>query len=171
MNTEVNPYAATQVDLEQSVGDELELAGRGTRLAAVILDGLIGGALVIPAVIVFAISAAAGGGSQLAASAGSIAAFSFTGIALLALTVYNFVLIHRGGQTIGKKILKIRIVRTDGSRCGIRRFVFIRHLPVALLGAIPFIGAIISLLDPLLIFRQSRRCLHDEIAGTIVIKA
>jgi len=36
---------------------------------------------------------------------------------------------------------------------------------------VPGIGQIYSIVDALLIFRQSRKCLHDNIADTIVVKA
>jgi uncharacterized RDD family membrane protein YckC len=40
---------------------------------------------------------------------------------------------------------------------------------VSLLGAIPYVGWLVSLVDPLLIFGKDRRCLHDLIADTIVV--
>ena len=36
---------------------------------------------------------------------------------------------------------------------------------------VPFVGGLVSLVDALLIFRDDRRCLHDEIADTIVVTA
>jgi uncharacterized RDD family membrane protein YckC len=68
-------------------------------------------------------------------------------------------------------MLGIRVVRRDGSHCGLARIFFARYLPVTLLGAVPFVGGLVSLVDALLIFRDDRRCLHDEIADTIVVKA
>ena len=70
---------------------------------------------------------------------------------------------------ICKRALDIAIVRTDGSRMGLLRYIFIRVLPVGLLGAIPYVGWLVSLIDPLLIFGKDRRCLHDLIADTIVV--
>ena len=45
-----------------------------------------------------------------------------------------------------------------------------RNLLVQLIGAIPIAGGFINLVGILMIFRSSRRCLHDELAGTKVIK-
>ena len=84
--------------------------------------------------------------------------------------VVNGVLLHKYGQTIAKRMFKIKIVRSDGSRCGLTRVIFARWLPVSLLGAIPYIGIIVSLVNPLLIFRDDYRCLHDHIADTVVVK-
>ena len=36
---------------------------------------------------------------------------------------------------------------------------------------VPFIGGVYALVDCLLIFRASHKCLHDNIADTIVVKA
>lgn len=48
---------------------------------------------------------------------------------------------------------------------------FIRRYVLNLfLSDIPFIGGFMPLIDVLLIFRKSRKCLHDDLAGTIVVK-
>ncbi|TJZ79099.1 RDD family protein [Chitiniphilus eburneus] len=167
---ETNPYAATTVDLQQNASDDLELAGRGTRLGAVLLDGLFGTIAGIP-LIAAAIATPAMFQAGVSPGAGLMVGIVIGSLLLLAFVIYNFVLVHRNGQTLGKKVLGIKIVRQDGSRCGLRRYVFIRYLPIALLSMIPLVGVIVSLLDPLLIFRESRHCLHDDIAGTIVVRA
>ena len=81
-------------------------------------------------------------------------------------------LVHRNGQTIGKKMLGIKVVRTDGSRATVARIFWMRNVPFLLLGAIPlYIGDLFTLADSLLIFRASNQCLHDQFADTIVINA
>ena len=74
------------------------------------------------------------------------------------------------GQTLGKKAVGIRVLRSDTSHCELWRIVLLRFLPLALLGAIPKIGVGISLIDALMIFGSERRCLHDLIADTIVVE-
>ena len=48
--------------------------------------------------------------------------------------------------------------------------IFKRMLPVSIASAIPIIGSFLVLIDTLMIFRSDRRCLHDLIAHTQVLK-
>lgn len=170
----VNPYAAPAARVQDVGNDEqLELADRGTRLGAAILDGLV----MFGPIMVLSIGAAIALPAYQKAADGKpdASVLGVIGLLLFALVmgvfIVNMVLLHRHGQTIAKRWLNIRIVRTDGSRCGLLRVIFARALPVGLLGAIPMIGWLISLLDSLLIFREDYRCLHDHFADTIVVKA
>ena len=43
--------------------------------------------------------------------------------------------------------------------------------PIAVIGAVPLIGPFLSLLNVALIFRENRRCLHDDFADTAVVIA
>ncbi|MDZ4814113.1 MAG: RDD family protein [Pseudomonadota bacterium] len=165
---ELNPYAAPAARVDDYYADQLVLADRLTRLLAVIVDFAImaaiigiGAAIVLPEV-------------QKDAQAQQATMIGFTAVivvALLALMIVNLVLLHRYGQTIGKRVFSIKVVRLDGSHCSLLRYIFARWLPVGLLGAIPLLGPVISLVDSLMIFRNDQRCMHDLIADTIVVKA
>ena len=93
------------------------------------------------------------------------------GLLLVGYFIYSAVLVYRYGQTFGKRVMGIRVVRMDGARVAFARFIFIRWLPVTLLGLVPLLRYFIGLLDSLLIFRASSRCLHDDIADTQVVTA
>jgi len=150
-------------------GLEERKAGRGRRLGAVLLDGLFSLVWCIPLIIG---AVMADGVKTHQRSEVPMVLMMVLGLVLaLALLVVNCVLLHRYGQTLGKRCLGIAVVRTDGSRCGLLRYIFARVLPVGVLGAIPAVGGFISLVDALLIFNRERRCLHDMIADTIVIHA
>ena len=73
----------------------------------------------------------------------------------------------RNSQSIAKKWLQIKVVRADGSRVSLGRLILLRNVVVWILSLIPMFGII----DVLFIFGESRQCLHDRIADTIVIKA
>ncbi|NPB09543.1 MAG: RDD family protein [Thermodesulfobacteria bacterium] len=81
----------------------------------------------------------------------------------------NGYFLAKDGQTVAKKLLGMRIVGLDGRLLPFPRLFIYRYLFLGLLGLIPFFGTFIGLLDALFIFRKDRRCLHDHLAGTIVI--
>ena len=70
-------------------------------------------------------------------------------------------------QTIAKKWLSIKVVRADGSRATLGRIFLLRNFLNIALSLIPLYGII----DSLFIFSESRQCLHDKIADTIVVNA
>lgn len=167
--TDFNPYEApTSVVEDPSVGEYQELADRGSRLAAKILDGLIGiGGIGIMAAIMIPVALAQNDREKSLV----IVAVSL-GIALtLGVLVWNLVWLHRYGQTIGKRIVKIRIVRSDGDRASLGRILGLRIILVSILESIPFLGGLFSLVNVCFIFRDDRRCIHDLMADTVVVKA
>ncbi len=82
----------------------------------------------------------------------------------------NGYLLARDGQTVAKRLLKMRIVDLEGKLLPFPRLFIYRYLFLGLLGLIPFFGGLLGLVDALFIFRSDRRCLHDHLAGTIVIE-
>src|SRR6476620_7441012 len=126
----VNPYAAPASrvsDVSDSTA-EMTLADRGTRLGAVILDGFIFG---IPIGIFVGISIAVAANTRTGASMSPLlmGLIVLSLIAVVGLIVLDLVWLYRYGQTIAKRWLGIKIVRTDGSRCGLARIIFLRILP------------------------------------------
>ena len=87
----------------------------------------------------------------------------------LFLLIQAWPLVTRG-QTIGKLLFKLRIVRTDGSKVDPLRMLGLRYGVGALTGVVSGVSMIYGIIDGLLIFRESRQCLHDTIADTKVIK-
>jgi uncharacterized RDD family membrane protein YckC len=68
------------------------------------------------------------------------------------------------GQTVGDKILNLRVIRTDGSDLSIVQ-AFIRYVGLFISFIVIFIGVIWVAFDP------NKQGWHDKIAGTYVIKA
>lgn len=85
------------------------------------------------------------------------------------LQVLQWTLLTLSGQTIGKKILMIRVVTDHGELPGFIRAVLIREWAHHLLCMVPWVGPWFRFLDPLFIFTDSRKCLHDYLAGTRVV--
>ncbi len=94
-------------------------------------------------------------------------------IAILTTIFYcaiNIKFVLESGQTLGKKALKIKVVTLNGDlplpEQFARRYGFTLLLPM-----IPIVGFWIDLSDAVRIFWSDRRCLHDLVAGTMVVKA
>ncbi|KAF0813261.1 hypothetical protein IGB42_02189 [Andreprevotia sp. IGB-42] len=167
MNAPQNPYSPTRVDLEASPPGVLQLATRGTRLGAAIIDGLISLAFVFPYMWFSGTFEAAMRGQQMSFT--SVLAMGGAGFAFF-LLVHGY-LLYRSGQTIGKKLLNIAIVTLEGNKPDFLPLVAKRYLPIQLASMIPFVGSFPPMIDVLFIFREDRRCVHDLIAGTRVINA
>ena len=155
------------------------LADPGNRFAARLLDGLV----LLPVFIVVAAVALA----LVAPHAGPIfpksnpdpnasvptpgfvwlylavaGAGLFSGVFFL---VYEVVATVRYGRTLGKRWMKIRPVTLDGHALGWGR-AFGRAALQWLAGFLSWLG----LLDPLwCLWDADRQCLHDKIAGTLVV--
>lgn len=171
MNAEAqqNPYAPPMAEVSDVVSDQpLEHASRGIRFGAAMLDGVIWFVTSIPMVV----SAIASGGwlaDPMAMFSG--VGFMLTVAAWIAVAVITIVFVHRNGQTIAKKLLGIKVVRSDGSRASLGRIFWLRNVVNGIPQVIPFIGYVYVLADHLFIFGDKRQCLHDKIADTIVVTA
>jgi uncharacterized RDD family membrane protein YckC len=163
-----NPYAPPKGEVRDVAEYGGEPADRFIRLAAAILDGIVVGCMVyLPLIVVMV-----GAGqledppteqNDLVLALGA-ALMLAGGIAWIWLTI---LFVARNGQTIAKKIVGIKVVRSDGSPASLGRIFWLRNVVNGLLGIIPFYG----LIDILFIFGMQRQCLHDKIADTIVVKA
>jgi uncharacterized RDD family membrane protein YckC len=166
---------------DMAENDDAERATRGSRFGAKFIDGLCWTVPFIPSYLTAwptIISGAQAAGHSSMGVIGVWALLAGTGISfyigaliILALIVVNSVLVNRNGQTIGKKALGIKIVRTDGSRATLARIFWLRYVVTTLLSLIPAFGSLFVLVDILFIFGKPQRCIHDYIADTIVVKA
>jgi uncharacterized RDD family membrane protein YckC len=142
-----------------------ELASRSSRLGAAVIDGLLA------ATLAFSIGLLSG------VNLWTEDEISWRGFLVYLLAFLVFALIQgwplvQRGQTLGKMVMQIRIVRADGSRAGIGRMLGVRLALFWALGLlVPMFGMLLVLLDLVLILRASRRCLHDLVADTVVVKA
>lgn len=145
------------------------LASKGARLLARVLDPLIGAVFVLVA-----------------------RAFGFESIGFALWTAVYLYFFACESQTPGKALVGIRIARLDGRPAGFFRCVVLREFALPLLclfGALvtehaspgtlgqldePTITALVvaaAVLSIVPILGVGRRCLHDYLAGTIVVKA
>ena len=138
-----------------------EPASRGSRLLAAMLDGVATMLVVIP--VMYSI----GLFERADDFGGQVTAFLLGFISVIIIHGY---LLHTRGQSIGKAIVGIQIVGLDGRRVSLAQIIFRRYLPIQLASLIPGVGSVLTLLDTVWIFREDRRCIHDHLAGTMVVK-
>lgn len=142
----------------------MELAGRLDRLWAAIIDRLL---FVVPMLIPTIIFSGMlkGQGSY---GGGLVAVFTLLIAAVLGVQIW---LLTTKGQTVGKKVMGLSIVKvSDMTNGGFVTNVLMRGAIGWVITAVPVLGVLYGLADPLSIFRDDRRCIHDHIAGTCVIK-
>lgn len=164
-----NPYSPPSLENDPSpLGPpaSLPLATLGQRFAASLLDSLIVyGPLILIAVFVpFPFL------NGLVESEDFLSEAIFAGIAFLLFLIVNLYLIRNHDQTIGKLALGIKVTDLNGGSPSTACQAGLRYSFYHLVTAIPVIGGLLSLINVLLIFDRSRRCLHDLIAGTRVVK-
>jgi uncharacterized RDD family membrane protein YckC len=167
--TQQNPYAPPQAEVGdiEDADASVEQAGRGIRLGAAVLDTIIVFAVMLPMLLSAGIAELVADPAAVIMGASGLISI-VASVALIAVTI---VLVKRNGQTIGKKLVGIKVVRSDGSRASLGRIFWLRNIVNAIPAAIPFVGSLYQLVDHLFIFGDKRQCVHDKIADTIVVKA
>ncbi len=158
--------AYINIDTPENVAFNYEVAGLGSRFMAALVDSLIIGLAIslLYTIVMLSMRLMMGGGTDIAAS------FNW-GVAFLAImsfvVLWGYYVIFEAvwnGQTIGKRWVKLQVVRSDGTPITLTESI-IRNI-VRLVDFLPFsygIGVIAMFADP-----QSRR-LGDMAAGTLVI--
>jgi len=173
---ETNPYAAPNAVVDDAVAfgaDELEArkASRGQRLAGALIDG----ALTLICLAPFFMEGYNGYMTRVRGSfVPGATRYTYMGasVVLFAILIaFNCVLLNRNGQSIGKRMVGTKIVYKNGSRIRLSNIILARVVPVTVFGFIPLVVRFINLVDALMIFGREKRCLHDLIADTIVIRA
>jgi uncharacterized RDD family membrane protein YckC len=162
-----NPYAAPATAPGEPVSDSDptgRLSSRWRRLGGSMIDGIAAGAL-IWSILYF--------GFNITFT--DVATFSLPQQILLGLSgipgflLLHGYLLHQHGQTLGKRLLGMRIIALDGSRRSLGHLILRRYVPLWIVAVIPWVGNWIAMVDSLFIFRADKRCVHDLIAGTKVV--
>lgn len=150
----------TYRDASLATDDRSPIADPGSRAAAALIDTMIP---MLPVLVALPLGVAFGSGAVVQAGMKSVLV-----AALVVLTV-NVVLLARSGQTIGKRALGLRILRSNGERASLGRVFFTRSVLATALSMVPLIGWLFALGDLLAVFSADRRTLHDRLADTIVV--
>ena len=166
---DTNPYQAPEAPVQSPAGGEL--ADRGIRLVAVLIDALIGLVVATPIMWLGGYWTAVIEAAQRGQQVGFGLQLLWMGIGVLIFIAIHWWPLQQGGQTWGKRVMGIRIVTLDGRQVTAVRAIFARYLPLQVVGGVPCLGALAALGSVCMIFRQDRRCGHDFVAGTRVVRA
>ena len=165
---ELNPYQAPRASISRR---DDEPAERIERLAAVLIDGVLNLIVVAPVAWIGGywqrVTDSARAGEQLPI----LYVTMWAAIGFVIFIAMQGVPLSRTGQTWGKRVMRIRIAAMDGSVPPLGRLLALRYAPVNFVGVIPVVGALAVLVDSMMVFRHDRRCAHDLIAGTRVVRA
>lgn len=166
--TAQNPYAPPESDpLRANIASAPgELASRGSRLAATLIDTLVILAAVVPLMVGYGVYA-----NVLAdATMRDAVTYGAQVGGLVVFLVVNVPLWVRRAQSVGKIVMGIRIVDEDGNQASLSTILYKRTLPLWVASWIPVLGSIVGLVDSLAILGKDRLCLHDRIAKTRVVR-
>lgn len=150
-------------------------AGVGKRILAHIIDGFIIGLGAIPGFILMFIgiglaASTADSRGQLSgdAAAGALGimalAYGVIFLGVIALWLYNCYLLGRDGATIGKRLMKVKVLDAQGQPLGFGK-AFLREIVKQALGGFCFILLLWPLWD------EQKQGLQDKMFGTHVFDA
>jgi uncharacterized RDD family membrane protein YckC len=143
---------ATNGEAEQTSS----LAPRLKRLWAALVDLMVLGLAMSPGIVLTAVGDSRRGDT-------------FANVGGLGAILLQWSLICQTGQSFGKRMFGLRIVKTNGQPVDKVSGVALRTYWLVALFEWKY-SLIICVVDVLLIFGRSRRCLHDITAGTKVIE-
>lgn len=158
--------AETMRDLRAGVPTGyLELATLGSRFAALLLDFIIVYTPLTLIMVAFMIPTFALAASDVAPDPTPIffilqMTLGFGSIAVWIL--YEGLMLERSGQTLGKKVLKIKVVTPEGHAIT-RKQAFLRA------GIRQLFYMFCFIVDYVTVFGQDRTCIHDQAAKTRVV--
>jgi uncharacterized RDD family membrane protein YckC len=159
--------------MSRKAGSGPYLAGRLRRLAATSIDAILVPSLTLVLVMIAGVVEDA---EDYTNNWWMLWVFLLAVASYLILNGYG---LWRRGQTLGKKLMGITIVAADGGDDGqhsstpapLWKLICLRALffPLLFMTVIPWFAAL-PIIDQLFIFGKSRRCLHDLVSGTVVVR-
>jgi uncharacterized RDD family membrane protein YckC len=156
-----NPYQAPAAYGYTAPQYRDRLASRGKRFVGALVDSLF---LMLGAAPGFVLVIATADGNE---ELSMLAVAAMLG-GMLIVGIVNWVMITNSGQSIGKRLLGMQIIKIDtGELPGFVHGVLLRSWVPALINQA---CNLFGLIDALWIFGEERRCLHDLIAQTVVIE-
>jgi len=163
-----NPYLPPEAKLSDIHPAHVEgqAATLRQRFVAALIDGVLSIALVFPLMAAFGMFEYTKHGNTPTL----LQTLEMSALGFLVFVLVHGYLLMRNGQTIGKKIVGIRITSLDDRVPPLPKLLFARYLPISVATLVPVAGNFLPFVDSLFVFRSDRRCIHDLIAGTKVVQ-
>ncbi|MEV0604368.1 RDD family protein [Streptomyces sp. NPDC050315] len=142
------------------------LAGRGRRLLARIIDGILIG-VPVGVIMWFVV----GGVDYPGTADDSGEQTVVSGVTMLAYLIYEGLMLTTRGQTVGKMAMKIRVAMLENGAIPTARAGWVRAAVYTLPEIIPCCGPIFWLVNVLWCTwdKPYQQCLHDKAARTVVV--
>jgi len=153
------------------------LPSRWVRLAAAFIDGILKSLCWLPASVatwhLLAEQIQSGQEPSFTTMMHFVQASIFRAVPLLlVLAVVQCALLATRGQSVGKLVCGLRVVRFgDAASAGFVHAVLLRGFIPTVIEQIPILGGLFWIVDACFIFGDEKRCVHDFIADTKVVKA
>lgn len=165
-----NPYAPPKADPEvlHLVPGPMQLASLGDRFLGALIDGGIGIAIFLVQLPFLYFAGILTSLEQF----GNLGLWEDAVLSLVYFVIYVAIqwrFWKKTGQSIGKRFARTRIATLDGRKPDMS-VIARREGFVFLLSLIPLYGAYLAIVEILFVFRKDRRCIHDFIGGTQVVK-
>ena len=138
---------------------------RGARFVANLIDSAVVSLPAVGCLLVFVVFSVSRGNEK----PDELAALLLMGGMFLGVAIglgVQIVMQLRYAQSVGKRMMKLKVVRSDGSPVELWRIILLRN--VALQVAAQLCG-FVGIIDALMIFGDEMRCLHDLVADTVVV--
>ncbi len=176
------PYGAAPYAGAAPSGLEANLASRGLRLVARIIDGILVG--IVASIVGFPFLGRAMSGLQdiidsaeAGVSSPDTGSFTrpliaFSLVAAVISAAYHVSLIATRGATLGKSAVGVKVQRLVDQGRPTWGESAMRWATTDLPGLIPTVGGLYSLLDALwCLWDPKRQCIHDKLPKTVVVRS
>ncbi|MFN3476608.1 MAG: RDD family protein [Candidatus Methylomirabilales bacterium] len=153
------------IGTEEAAKPPLRKAGFWIRFSAYLVDDLVAGALILVAIslarVAVRLGEAMAGGPE--GQADPLLIVAWVGLSVIVSALYQTLFVGWRGQTPGKILFRLKIIRTNGAEMGYGR-AFIRWLGRLLSFLLFGMGFLV------IAFTKEKQGLHDKIAKTSVIR-
>ena len=166
------PVRVTPVDPEaRAATAPPPLASWWARAGAIVIDSLLMSIVLVVAVVCFVVAFVRRDEGEPAGPLWALSVFFFIAYLVIPFLYFSILNGNERGQTLGKRVAGIRVLRMDGSPLGIGRalgrYAFVFFLGV--LGSFLIPAWLVDYLWPL--WDKRNQALHDKVVDSVVVRA